>query len=300
MLKPRFYSQVIELKQRKFMSQVSEILENGLYFRHWAAQAEDTTAGASKTTAVVMLIHGLGEHCQRYEHLATYLNTAGYALSSMDLPSHGQSDGIRGHIDSFESYENAALQLYARIQSLCSDTPIFLLGHSMGGLIATKLLLKHQDKFAGAMLSGAAIQSPQEPPAWQVTLIKIIARFFPKAPMLALDASAVSRDPAVVEKYMNDPLVSQAKLSAQFLLSMTNTMEHCKDNAKFIHLPVKIMHGSADVMTAPEGSQLLHDSLGSNDKSITLYDGLYHEIFNEPEGEDIFTEMINWMEARIS
>lgn len=279
------------------MSQVSETLEDGLYFRHWAiSQAAD----AGKPKAVVMLIHGLGEHCQRYEHLAKHLNKAGFALSSMDLPSHGQSDGIRGHIDSFDNYENAVLELHTRTKALYPDTPIFLLGHSMGGLIATKLLLNHQDKFAGAMLSGAAIQSPQEPPAWQVLIIKTVAKLFPKAPMLALDASAVSRDPAVVDKYMNDPLVSQAKLSAQFLLSMTNTMEHCKDNAKFIHLPVKIMHGSADVMTAPEGSQLLHDSIGSEDKMITLYDGLYHEIFNEPEGQDIFAEMVSWMDTRIT
>lgn len=272
------------------MSKGSEVLENGLYFRHWASNAPK---------GVVVLIHGLGEHCQRYEHLATHLNEAAYALSSMDLPCHGRSDGVRGHIDSFDDYESAVLKLYEHTKALYPDTPLFLLGHSMGGLIATKFLLTHQDKFAGAMLSAAAIQTPQEPPAWQVAVIKTIAKFFPKAPMIALDASAVSRDPAVVEKYMNDPLVSQAKLSAQFLVSMTDTMDACKDDAKFINLPLKIMHGSGDVMTSPEGSQLLHDLVGSKDKSFTLYDGLYHEIFNEPEGEQIFSEMVSWMNTRI-
>ena len=276
------------------MSQASETLEKGLYFRHWPV------ASKNATKAVVVLIHGLGEHCQRYEHLAAHLNVAGFALSSMDLPSHGKSDGIRGHISSFDDFEKAILELHARTKALYPDTPLFLLGHSMGGLIATKFLLNHQDKFAGAMLSGAAILSPQEPPTWQVAIIKTIAKLFPKAPMLALDASAVSRDPEVVEHYMNDPLVSQAKLSAQFLVSMTNAMEESKEKAKFIHLPIKIMHGSADVMTAPEGSQLLHDSVGSKDKTITLYDGLYHEIFNEPEGEKIFSELVNWMEQRIT
>lgn len=276
------------------MSQATETLEKGLYFRHWGPANESATP-----KAVVMLVHGLGEHCQRYEHLGKHLNNAGYALSSMDLPCHGQSDGIRGHIDSFDVYENAVLELYSHTTALYPDVPVFLLGHSLGGLIATKFLLNHQDKFSGAMLSGAAIQSPQEPPAWQVAIIKTVAKLFPKAPMLALDASAVSRDPAVVEKYMSDPLVSHAKLSAQFLVSMTDTMDDCKDRAKFINLPIKIMHGSADVMTAPEGSQLLHDSVGSKDKTITLYDGLYHEIFNEPEGDSIFAEMVNWMGTRV-
>lgn len=280
------------------MSQASETLENGLYFRHWPVTSKNTPASSPK--AVVILVHGLGEHCQRYESLAVHLNSAGYAVSSMDLPSHGKSDGIRGHINSFNDFEEALLKLHTHTQMLYHSTPLFLLGHSMGGLIATKFLLNHQDKFAGAMLSGAAILSPQEPPAWQVVIIKIIAKLFPKAPMLALDASAVSRDPKVVEKYMNDPLVSQAKLSAQFLVSMTNTMDECKDKAKSIHLPIKIMHGSADVMTAPQGSQLLYDSITSKDKMITLYEGLYHEIFNEPEAEKIFDELVHWMDQRIT
>jgi len=205
------------------MTKASEKSNNELYFRHWPAEGD--------TKATVMLIHGLGEHCQRYQHLAQYLNNAGYSLSSMDLPCHGKSKGLR------------------------------VLGHSMGGLIATRLLLNHQEKFQAAMLSGAAIQSPQEPPAWQVVIIKSIAKLFPKAKMLALDASAVSRDPEVVEKYMADPLISKDKLSAQFLVSMTNAMQECKDNAQRISLPLRIMHGSADVMTAPEGSEFLHNSV---------------------------------------
>ncbi len=271
---------------------VTESTHEGLYYRHWPAN--------DQTKGVVLLVHGLGEHCQRYDHLAAHINQHGYALSSMDLPGHGKSDGLRGHVDSFEVYEKAVLELYERTKSSHSNTPIFLLGHSMGGLIATKLLLNHQDKFQGALLSGAAIQSPQEPPAWQVAIIKFIAKLFPKAKMLALDASAVSRDPAVVEKYMNDPLVSKEKLSAQFLVSMTNAMQECKDNAQNIGLPLNIMHGSADVMTAPEGSQFLQDAVSSSDKQLTLYDGLFHEIFNEPEGEDIFAEMVAWMDARLA
>ncbi len=272
------------------MTNISDSTVNGLYYRQWQAE---------NSKAVVMLVHGLGEHCQRYEHLAAHLNHAGYSLSSMDLPCHGKSEGPRGHIDSFDVYQDATLELYKRIQENHPNQPVFLLGHSMGGLIATRLLLSHQDKFQGALLSGAAIQSPQEPPSWQVALIKGIAKLFPKAKMIALDASAVSRDPKVVEKYMSDPLIGHEKLSAQFLVSMTNTMEQCKNDAGDISLPLKVMHGSADVMTAPEGSQLLYHAVSSKDKEITLYEGLFHEIFNEPEGDSIFAEMVAWMDQRL-
>ena len=270
---------------------VNEQTSNGLYFRHWQAD---------QTKAVVMLIHGLGEHCQRYEHLASHFNAEGITLSAIDLPHHGKSSGERGHINSFDDFEAAALALYDKTKANHPNAPIFVLGHSMGGLITTRLLLSHQDKFQGALLSGAAIKSPQEPPTWQVAIIKGIAKFFPKAKMLALDASTVSRDPKVVENYMADPLVSKEKLSAQFLVSMTNAMEQCQKQANTIELPLKIMHGSADVMTAPEGSEMLYHSVSSTDKEITLYDGLFHEIFNEPENKEIFTEMVSWINKRLS
>lgn len=270
---------------------ISETIENGLYYRQWLP--------TSDIKGVVLLVHGLGEHCQRYEHLAAYFNQAGYGINTMDLPCHGKSTGTRGHVYNFDLFENAVLELYKRTKISHPNTPLFLLGHSMGGLIATRLLISHQDKFQGALLSGAAIQSPQEPPSWQVAIIKLIAKILPKAPMLALDASAISRDPKVVEKYMADPLVSKDKLSAQFLVSMTNAMQECKDSAKNINLPLKVMHGSDDVMTAPAGSRLLHDSVSSNDKQLTIYDGLFHEIFNEPEYESIFAEMVCWMDERI-
>lgn len=273
------------------MPQTSDITRNGLYYRNWSVPGEPK--------AVVMLIHGLGEHCQRYEALAEFLSNAGYALCSMDLPCHGQSEGPRGHVDSFEEFQNAALSLYQYAVENHPSAPVFLLGHSMGGLIATHFLLDHQDKFQGALLSGAAIQSPQEPPAWQVAIISTIAKLVPKLAMLKLDASKVSRDPAVVEAYMSDPLVSKDKLSARFLVELTNTMEECKDRAEQITLPILIMHGSKDVMTAPQGSQLLHDSVSSSDKKIRIYEGLFHEIFNEPEAETIFEEMVVWLNERI-
>ncbi len=264
--------------------------ENGIHYRNWTVNGD--------TRGVVLIVHGLGEHCERYDEIAGTFNEAGYSVASLDLPGHGNSDGQRGHIDNFADFENAVLSLYAKLSEWYPDIPVFLLGHSMGGLIAAHLLLEHQQKFVGAMLSGAAIQSPQEPPAFQVAIIKMIAALFPKTGMLVLDASGISRDPAVVEKYMQDPLVNKGKLSARILVEMFRNMDECKDGAHTITLPIRIMHGSKDDMTAPAGSQLLFDTVASQDKELKIYEGLMHEIFNEPEGASIAQELIEWMDSR--
>lgn len=272
---------------------VSECTEQGLYYRQWA-----TKSGKHQESpkAVVMLIHGLGEHCQRYNNLADHLNANGYVLSSMDLPNHGNSEGQKGHVDSFTLFQDAAVGLHARIKSEYPDTPIFLLGHSMGGLISTRFLMDHQEKFKGALLSGAAIESPQAPPAWQVSLISLIAKILPKSGMLELDGNLVSRDSKVVAEYFSDPLINDQKLSAKLLVEFFNTMDEVKQGANVIKLPMMIMHGTDDRLTAPSGSQWLFDSIASTDKTLKLYDGLFHEIFNEPEAPSIYAEVVAWLD----
>lgn len=268
--------------------QKNKFEEGGIHYRRWPIDAPK---------AVVLIVHGLGEHCERYDAVASTMNQAGYAVESIDLPGHGNSQGTRGFIESFAHFEDAVLSLYQKIGEWHPDKPVFLLGHSMGGLIASHLLLKHQDKFKGALLSGAAIESPQQPPAIQVAIVRLISKLFPKAGVMTLDASGISRDPAVVENYMNDPLVNKGKLSARLLVEMFNSMDECKAGASSISLPVFIMHGSKDDMTSPNGSQLLFDSVSSGDKTIKIYEGLMHEILNEPEGPQITQEIIEWMDA---
>lgn len=263
--------------------------DDKFYYLHWPSNTE--------TKAVVLLVHGLGEHCERYAALADYLNAAGFALCSMDLPGHGQSIGRRGHIDKFHDYEVAVQSLHDKIKMLYPGKDIFLLGHSMGGLIATHFLLQNQQLFKGAMLSGAAIQSPQQPPEFQLKIVRGLSKILPRLGVMKLDASQVSRDPQVVANYMSDPLVNRGKLSARLAAELFNTMAECTNGADKITLPMLIMHGSADVMTSPGGSQLLHDKISSADKSLKIYNGLFHEIFNEPEKLDIYADMVSWLNA---
>lgn len=272
-------------------TKVVEQTESGIYYREWQIE---------NSKAVVLLVHGLGEHCQRYDTIASVLNEAGYVVSSIDLPNHGLSDGVKGHVDSFSLFQEVVLDLYQRIKNAYSSKPIFILGHSMGGLITTQFLINHQAKFRGAILSGAAIETLEKPPPWQVRLIRGIARVFPNVGMIpTVDGSMVSRSPEVVETYNADPLINHNKLSAKLLVEFANTMDEVKASAKVIKLPLLIMHGSADKLTAPEGSQWLFENIATDDKTIKIYEGLYHEIFNEPEGPKIYQEVVDWLDKQL-
>lgn len=263
--------------------------KTAFYFRHWPL--------TENCRGYIMLVHGLGEHCERYQALAEYANKAGYGVYSMDLPGHGQSPGKRGHIDRFEEFDSAAMQLHDRIKEAAGDLPIYLVGHSMGGLIASHLLLNHQSLFAAAVLSGAAIKSPQTPPAFQVAILRFLSFITPKLGVMTLDASGISKDPEVVDVYMKDPLVNKGKLSARMAAELFGAMDLAQTRAAEITLPLCLLHGSNDVMTAPEGSELLHERISSENKKLTIYPGLFHEIFNEPEHEQVFADMIAWLNA---
>lgn len=259
-----------------------------IYSRNWSVD---------NPKAVILLVHGLAEHTERYHAIGNYLTVNQYSVMAIDLPGHGRSGGVPGHIDQFSNYRTAIRQLHKTASQKYPNTPIFLLGHSMGGLISTQLLLDHQKLFQGALLSGAAIETPQEPPAWQTNIIKLISKIAPTLGLLKLDASGISRDPNVVKAYMNDPLVYKGKLSARFLVEMSSAMDDCKVRAKKIKLPIIIMHGGNDLITKPEGSSYLYEHISSTDKTLKIYDGLYHEIFNEPEAQNIYADIISWLDS---
>ncbi len=262
-----------------------------LYCQRWQPQGDKR--------AVVLLVHGMGEHCQRYEVLASTLAKQGVAVCSFDLPGHGQSPGTPGYVEHFSDHVDAVLAYREQLSEYCEAMPVFLLGHSMGGLISVLTLLRAQDQFKGCILSGSAIMSPLQPGALQMLTIKLLSVLAPKSGVLQLDASGVSRDPAVVEDYINDPLVHHGKASARLVKELFDSMQAAQDGGQSITISMLIMHGGADSMAAADGSRLLHDRLASKDKTLIVYDDLFHEIFNEPEGPDIHTTVVDWVNARI-
>jgi alpha-beta hydrolase superfamily lysophospholipase len=176
---------------------------------------------------------------------------------------------------------------------------IFLIGHSMGGLISTAYLLEHQDELSGAVISGPAIKVPDNISQAIIFVGKMLSILMPKARLIGLDAEGVSRDPAVVDAYVNDPLVYTGKTTARLGAELLKTMQRVTKQAAVIRLPIMIVQGSDDKLVDPGGAQLLYDLVGSENKTVKIYDGFYHEIFNEPEHEQVLNDVQTWLEAHL-
>jgi alpha-beta hydrolase superfamily lysophospholipase len=243
------------------------------------------TGGPPK--AIILLAHGYAEHLGRYEHVAARLNRSDYGVYAVDHWGHGSSDGVPGFVPAFSVYVDGVEALLEQVKTAHPGVPRILLGHSMGGLIAAATLLRCQHEFAGAVLSGPAIKASQEPPALTIAIAKLLSRIAPRLGVLQLDGSLVSRDPQVVAAYLADPLVFAA-------------MRDVQANAARITLPILLLHGAQDGLTAPAGSEFLHQHVGSTDKTLKIYPGLYHEIFNEPEQQMVLGDMVAWIDRHVA
>ena len=259
-----------------------------IYFQYWEPD--------EAPRALVLVVHGVGEHSSRYAHLASYFCERGFVVAGLDHIGHGKSEGRYGFVECFSNYTDT-LEIYR--QQLAGDfpaLPMILLGHSMGGLISACLLLRQQDKFVGCVLSGPAIKTDLEPPWLQILLIRLLSLMLPKLGVLQLDANGVSRDAAVVADYCADPLVFHGKMSARSVSELFAAMHDVQARASEICLPLLLLHGSEDSLTAPAGSQFLYDTVSSAEKTLKIYPGLYHEIFNEPEQLEVFADLYGWCE----
>lgn len=263
-----------------------------LYYQSW--MPGDTPR------AVLLIAHGLAEHSGRYQHFARFFVDRGFTVFALDHVGHGKSEGDRCHVGRFSEFTDGLILLLDKAREECPAIPVYLVGHSMGGLIASRFLIEHQSEFSGCVLSGAAVQPAVVLSAVQRLLMRLFSKLLPKLRMLQLDASAVSRDPEVVERYQNDPLVFTGKVTARLLEQLFAAMDGIEDELSAIEVPILIQHGSRDGLALPEGSKMLHEKVGSRDKKLTIYEGLYHEIYNEPEQEAVMTDVANWLTQRIA
>ena len=249
--------------------------------------------------ALVLVVHGAGEHSDRYQHLAEQFTGRGYAVAALDHPNHGRSGGRYGHVDRFDDFLETLGVFHRRASADFPGLPLFLLGHSMGGLIGSLYLLRHQQDFRGCVLSGPAIKTDIEPGKMQMLLIRLLSAVAPTLGVLQLDANGVSRDPDVVARYVNDPLVNHGKMSARKVSELFHGMNHIQQHAGEITLPMLLLHGEADSMASAEGSRFLAAHISSPDKTLKIYPGLYHEIFNEPEREQVLADVLDWCDSHL-
>jgi alpha-beta hydrolase superfamily lysophospholipase len=241
----------------------------------------------------------LAEHSGRYANLANYFVPKGYTICSLDLRGHGKSAGLRGYVEQFSDYLNDLETFFNIVRGEYGDTKIFLVGYSMGGTIAMAYTIHHQYELAGLLLSGATLKVGSSLSPALIAVARMLSLLLPKMGITALDASAISRDRAVVDAYVNDPLVYRGKIRARLGAEVIKIMQKLPSQMPKINLPILVMHGTADRLSDPEGSQVLYERVSSRDKTLKLYDGFYHEIFNEPGHEQVLADMETWLATHI-
>jgi len=185
------------------------------------------------------------------------------------------------------------------MQTRHPEVPLILLGHSAGATIAAAYSVSHPNGFYGMVLSGVLLSPPADVLAVTVLAARVLSRFAPRTGLYHLDAEAISRDKSVVHAYIHDPLVYRGKVRARFGVELMDAMAELRRKVSEIRLPVLIMHGDADRLSDPEGSRTLFGGVGSADKTLKIYPGFYHEIFNEPGRQQVFADMEVWLGSRI-
>ena len=249
------------------------------------------------TRAVVVLVHGVHEHSGRYAYLASALMARGVAVRALDLRGHGQSEGPRGQVGSFDDY---AADVRAVLDDVLaeSDVPVFLMGHSMGGLVAAAVVVaRGTDGLAGVVLSSPALRVPG--PALLRRLAPYAARWAPNAALGRLDLSNLSHDPTVERNYRADPHTIKRAVTAHLGHEILAAADAVRERPDAFDAPLYLFHGTEDRLTDPDGSRWLAEHAASGDVTLRLWDGLYHETLNEPERDEVIAALADWLDARI-
>lgn len=262
-----------------------------IYYQYWLPDGEPR--------AVLLISHGLAEHSGRYANVVSYFVPRGYAVYALDHLGHGKSAGRRVYVGRFEDFTDVLSRYLDMVRDWQPDKPVFLLGHSMGALIGGIFLLQHQTELAGAILSGIPFKIPDNVSPITVALSGLLSRLMPRLGLAGLNVQGVSRDPAVVRAYVRDPLVYTGRTTARLAYELLKAIRRLRGDAAHITIPLLILQGSADVMVDPDGARALYREAGSADKTIKVYGGLYHEIYNEPEHEQVLGDVGAWLEARV-
>ena len=243
---------------------------------------------------VIAIAHGYAEHGGRYGNLVERLVPQGYAIYALDHRGHGRSGGKRALVDRMAWVIEDFHQFVRELRGRHGGQRIKLLGHSMGGNVAFGYALRWPEDLSGLILSGPLIGGSM--PAVQRAVLRLLSAVAPNTGMIALPPEAVSRDPAVVEAYRNDPLVTVGKVAARTAHEMFKAVGTYLPAAPHMAVPVLIQHGEADGLVPLAGARPVIDAIGAQDKTVITYPGLFHEIYNEPEKDAVIGDLARWLE----
>ncbi len=262
-----------------------------IFYQYWLPE------GVMK--AVLLIVHGLAEHSGRYMNVVNHFVPRGYAVYAYDHPGHGRSFGLRCHIDGFNDFLTTLEYFSSLVRRRHPGVPVFIIGHSMGGAVSAAYLTTNQDEFSGAILSGPAVKVSNKLPKFMLLMGKVQSALMPRSGLWQLEADGISRDPDVVKAYESDPLVYSGKITARLAAELFSAIRRTNDIADKITLPMLIVQGGLDRLVDPAGAKLFHQKIGSTDKTLKVYDGLYHEVFNEPERGKVLKDVEEWLSEHL-
>ena len=261
----------------------------GIFVRSWRPVAT--------AKAVVAICHGVNSHSGYYEWAAEQLVAAGLAVYALDLRGRGRSDGERFYLEDVQDYVSDVHATIMLAKSREPGLPLFLLGHSAGGVVSCVYTLEHQSELAGLICESFAFQVAA--PDFALAVVKGLSHLAPHVHVLRLKNEEFSRDPKVVEAMNTDPLIADEVQPTLTVAELVRADERLKQEFPLITLPVLILHGTADKVTRPGGSQMFYDHAGSPDKTLKLYDGHVHDLLNDFGKQTVMSDITAWIGARI-
>ena len=279
-------------------------LERGQLMGHGGVRlsiAEWRAEDGPAPKALVILVHGYAEHVGRYAHVLEELVARGYAVFTLDHRGHGESAGRRASVARFDHFVDDLHLLVRRAREAYPPLPVFLLGHSMGGLIAIRYALRpdHQADLAGLVLSGAALQVGDDVSPLLKRLGAVLAAVVPNLPIVPRRSGILSVDPEVERRFKADPLCYNGRIRARLAHEILRAGADARARLDQLTLPLLAMHGTDDRLTNPAGSRLLVERARSSDKTLKLWPGHRHEIFNEPGRAAVIACVTDWLDARV-
>jgi acylglycerol lipase len=261
-----------------------------IFIRSWLPE------GTAK--AVVVLCHGVNSHSGYFGWVAEQLAGDGYAAYALDLRGRGKSDGDRFYVEKIEDYTGDVHLTVKLAKSRHPGLPVFLLGHSAGGVTSAVYTLDHQEELKGFICESFAFQIPA--PDFALAVLKGLSHIAPHAHVLKLHNEDFSRDPEVVARMNADPLIANEVQPTQTVAALVRADERLKREFSKFTLPVLILHGTEDKATKPSGSQLFYDTASSKDKTLKLYDGYYHDLLNDAGKETVMADVLGWIGTRLA
>ncbi len=252
----------------------------------------------SKPRALVVICHGVNSHSGQYLWVGEQFAAAGHTVYALDLRGRGKSDGERFYVEDVADYVSDVAGTMALAKLRNPGLPVFLLGHSAGGVVSSVYVLDNQAELTGFICESFAFQVPA--PGFALAAIKGLSHIAPRLPVLKLKNEDFSRDPKAVEALNNDPLTAHEVQPAITVAALVRADERLREEFPHITLPVLIMHGTDDKATVCHGSQFFYETVGSKDKTLKLYDGHYHDLLNDLGKEKVMADINGWIDAHLA